>query len=214
MLVDFLTKPKQHSYQFREADELDATCSRRYYVNDYHYIGGYYGACNEVDMMKEIHQNGPIIVAFQAPGSLFYYTDGIFHGPKSEWTEDNHVPGLNIWEQTNHAVVGIGWGEEKGNKYWIMKNTWGASWGEAGYFRIARGVDECGIESMSVAGNVILPEQVPRSFFQTDETCLEATITKTTTTTTVTTIHIPDQFEKPTTEHDKNVEIVDQLPSL
>jgi cathepsin C len=173
----FLVKPKKSSATspasfLQEADSSEASCHRRYYISDYRYVGGYYGACNEVAMMKEIYKNGPVIVAFQAPGSLFYYSGGIFHGPKPQWHEDNHRKDLNIWEQTNHAVVGVGWGEENGKKFWIMKNTWGKNWGEDGYFRIVRGEDECGIESMSVAGDVILPQDVPSNFFQTGEDCV------------------------------------------
>jgi len=218
----FLTKPPKQSFpRLKKEDEsADAVCNRRYYVSDYNYVGGYYGACNEVEMMKEIYKNGPIIVAFEAPGSLFYYSGGIFHGPPPDWREDNHVAGLNVWEQTNHAVVGVGWGEKDGKKFWIMKNTWGAKWGEGGYFRILRGVDECGIESMSVAGQVILPEEVPSSFFQAGELCedeksSQLKITKTTTTTTITTIHLPTGEAVPSGEvsgeasHD--VEIVDRL---
>jgi len=169
---EFLVKPRKFRFpRWKDEKSAEAPCKRRYYVGNYGYVGGYYGACNEVAMMREMYKRGPLIVAFQAPGSLFYYDGGIFHGPKPEWQEDNHVKGLNIWEQTNHAVVGVGWGEENGKKYWIMKNTWGTSWGEDGYFRIARGDDECGIESMSVAGEVILPGDVPNSFFQTGEEC-------------------------------------------
>jgi len=132
-----------------------ASCAnKRYWASNYRYVGGYYGSCNELLMMKEIMRGGPVIVAFQAPSSLFYYTGGIFTGPppKHEGVTEN---GVRYWEQTNHAVVAMGWGEENGHKYWIIKNTWGPKWGEKGYFRIQRGTDECGLESMATTFDVV-----------------------------------------------------------
>jgi len=138
-----------------------AKCAhQRYFAKKYHYVGGYYGSCNELLMMKEIMKGGPVIVAFQAPSSLFYYSGGIFTGPppKREGTTRN---GVRFWEQTNHAVVAMGWGEDNGQKYWIIKNTWGPHWGEKGYFRIQRGTDECGIESMATTFDVVVPDFSP-----------------------------------------------------
>ncbi|PAV79919.1 hypothetical protein WR25_23894 [Diploscapter pachys] len=45
-----------------------------------------------------------------------------------------------------HAVKLVGWGTENGTPFWRIANSWNADWGENGYFRILRGVDECGIE--------------------------------------------------------------------
>jgi len=126
---------------------------KRYKAKNYRYVGGYYGGCNELKMMKEIMRGGPIIVAFQAPSSLFYYSGGVFTGPPPK-REGKYEHRVRYWEQTNHAVVAMGWGEENGKKYWIIKNTWGPHWGESGYFRIQRGSDECGIESMATTFDV------------------------------------------------------------
>merc|ERR1711972_50345 len=46
------------------------------------------------------------------------------------------------------AVKIVGWGTDNGVDYWKVANSWGASWGEEGYFRILRGQDECGMETM------------------------------------------------------------------
>ena len=43
------------------------------------YVGkGFYGSTNERDMMKEIHKNGPIVIAFNAAPDLYYYSSGVF----------------------------------------------------------------------------------------------------------------------------------------
>ena len=61
----------------------------------------------------------------------------------------SHVKGS---VEGGHAVRIVGWGVDGGNKYWKVANSWNPFWGEKGYFRIVRGVNEGGIES-SVIGS-------------------------------------------------------------
>ena len=48
----------------------------------------------------------------------------------------------NCHECGDHAVVAVGWGTDEsiGEDYWLIKNSWGAAWGEDGYIKIKRGM--------------------------------------------------------------------------
>lgn len=45
------------------------------------------------------------------------------------------------YKPMDHAVLAIGYGEEDGKPYWLVKNSWGDKWGENGFFRIPRLAD-------------------------------------------------------------------------
>lgn len=71
-------------------------------------------------------QNGPVAAAVASSSSVFqFYKKGIINDSSC---------GTNL----DHAVVIVGYGSESGQDYWIVRNSWGADWGEQGYFRIAR----------------------------------------------------------------------------
>lgn len=44
----------------------------------------------------------------------------------------------------NHAVLAVGYGVEDGVPYWLIKNSWGAEWGDKGYFKMEMGKNMCG----------------------------------------------------------------------
>jgi len=96
-----------------------------------------YAIKGPIHMAKEIVQHGPIQIGFMVYSSFMSYKSGVYHKLKSEKSPEG-----------GHAVKIIGFGIEGGKKYWTVANSWNTDWGEEGFFRIARGSDECGIETM------------------------------------------------------------------
>lgn len=125
---------------------------RRVFATDYQYVGGYYGACSEEAMRIALVNHGPMSVSFEVYDDFLHYKSGIY---RHTGLRDK----FNPFEVTNHAVLLVGYGVDanSGVKYWTVKNSWGTDWGEQGYFRIVRGVDECAIESLALESFPMLP---------------------------------------------------------
>lgn len=91
---------------------------------------------NSEESLKKAVSNQPVSVAIEAGGRAFQlYVSGIFDG--------------TCGTQLDHGVVAVGYGSENGKDYWIVRNSWGKSWGESGYLRMARNIaaptGKCGI---------------------------------------------------------------------
>jgi cathepsin B len=97
------------------------------------------GAINGVtNMQKEIMTNGPIQVAFKVYKSFMSYKSGVYQ--KHFW---------ELLPEGGHAVKIVGWGTEASTDYWLVANSWGTTkWGLQGLFKIKRGTDACGMETM------------------------------------------------------------------
>ncbi|KAB1220320.1 Cysteine proteinase RD21a [Morella rubra] len=91
---------------------------------------------NEKALQKAV-ANQPISVAIEGGGRAFQlYDSGVFTG--------------KCGTALDHGVAAVGYGTENGVDYWIVRNSWGANWGEAGYIRMERNVvgtatGKCGI---------------------------------------------------------------------
>jgi len=119
------------------------TCLAGYpksFAQDKHHASRAYNVPNgEMQIRQEVFNNGPVEAAFQVYQDFFQYKSGVYH----------HVSGSYAG---GHAVKILGWGEEAGEKYWLVANSWNTTWGDSGFFKIRRGNNECGFESGIVAG--------------------------------------------------------------
>lgn len=106
--------------------------------------GFHFAPSEDEEVIKQmLYTTGPLAVALNAD-VLQYYNDGIIDYDAN----DCDPQGLN------HGVAIVGYGSKNGNDYWIVKNSWGKSWGEKGYFRIARGKGTCGINTHVVTAEL------------------------------------------------------------
>jgi len=84
---------------------------------------------NYTDLLTAVATIGPIAVSVDAK-KWNSYTKGIYNGCDTEVDYD-----------IDHAVQLVGYGTENGTAYWIVRNSWGPNWGEAGYIRLLRHTD-------------------------------------------------------------------------
>ncbi|KAG7473269.1 hypothetical protein MATL_G00093940 [Megalops atlanticus] len=94
---------------------------------------------DEMGMVDAVARLNPVSFAYQVTSDFMHYKDGVYSSTKCHNTTDD----------VNHAVLAVGYGEENGTPYWIVKNSWGTKWGKEGYFLIERGKNMCGLAACS-----------------------------------------------------------------
>lgn len=89
-----------------------------------------------VAQLKAAIAEGPVSVAIQADKPSFqFYKSGVFNNKK-------------CGNELDHGVAAVGYGVEAGQEYYLVRNSWGATWGDKGYIKIAavEGNGICGIQ--------------------------------------------------------------------
>jgi len=115
----------------------DGTCKTAKAANKIAKITGFKDvAKNNEAQLAAAAAIGPVSVAIEADQAGFQsYTSGVFSGP--------------CGTQLDHGVLVVGFTDT----YWIVKNSWGASWGDAGYIMMARGKGKTGICGIAMAAS-------------------------------------------------------------
>ena len=94
-------------------------------------IARWHKITSHADMKTWISGHGPLVTCFTVYDDFFAYKSGVYH----------HVSG---GKAGGHCVCCVGYNDAA--RYWICKNSWAASWGEHGFFRIQYG--QVGIDAL------------------------------------------------------------------
>ena len=94
---------------------------------------------NEYNIRRDIYHFGPAATVMKVFNDFLHWNGvGIY-----EWDGKSELLNPHI----GHSVVLVGWGTENGKDYWIVRNSWGETWGKnKGYFKMKRGTNHCEIE--------------------------------------------------------------------
>jgi len=115
------------SYPYQGVDGTCQTCTNVATISSYTDVP----SGNEADISTVV-QAGPVSIAIEADQSAFqFYSGGVFSA----------ACGQNL----DHGVLIVGYGTLNSKPYWIVKNSWGATWGMQGYILMIQGKDECGL---------------------------------------------------------------------
>jgi C1A family cysteine protease len=87
----------------------------------------------ESQMAAWVSAHGPLPIAVDASEHWQTYTGGVV----------SSCTGTSL----DHGVLAVGYT----SNYWIVKNSWGSSWGESGYIRLAYGSNQCGLNQSPMA---------------------------------------------------------------
>jgi cysteine peptidase B len=101
---------------------------------------------NEASMAAWVYSNGPLSIAVDAT-SWQTYMSGVMTNC--------------ISSTVDHAVLVVGFDTTANPPYWIVKNSWGTSWGESGYIRVEYGTDQCLITSYPTTATVAAASPTP-----------------------------------------------------
>lgn len=134
-----ITKQADYPYIGRSNENCQAAgkanglsgVTQRYYT--YRYGPG--------EMMAAL-AGGPIVIEFNAIEPFFYYKSGVFDYPEC---------GPNV----DHAMAAVGYTPN----HVILKNSWGLTWGEQGFARVARGYNLCGMYKWGFHPNFLAAKQ-------------------------------------------------------
>jgi KDEL-tailed cysteine endopeptidase len=109
------------SYPYKALDGTCQKCSSVAHISSCSVVKP-----NDQLSLKAAVAQQPVAIAIEADTRYFQsYSSGVLTSTSC---------GTNL----DHGVLIVGYGEENGQKYWLVKNSWSTTWGDKGYVKIAR----------------------------------------------------------------------------
>jgi cathepsin X len=112
-------------------------------------ISEFGGVLGVEEMKAEIYARGPIACALDAGPLVSWGMNATNKNSIFDSCSAKNPPAGNSCDQIDHgiSVVGFGYDEEAKMDYWVVRNSWGAYWGDNGFWRMKMGDDQLGLES-------------------------------------------------------------------
>jgi len=134
----------EDDYPYKAVDEkCKKTCTIVSTITDFADVASNAKNITDETALMAAVQLGPVSIAIQADQPIFQmYKDGVISSPSC---------GGRTADDLDHGVllVGYDYDNSTGLDYWLVKNSWGAAWGQKGYVKLARGQNECGLNWMA-----------------------------------------------------------------
>ena len=162
-ITDGIVLASAFPYQTNDPGTCTHWSDQRYSFNNWYQI-----ACSDTQAIKTAIYNYGVIDAAVYAGSAFVnYSKGIYKDNNTRCTSN---PCSNT--PTNHAIGLVGWGGARNARYFILRNSWGPSWGLSGYMNIdmfsARVACEAGY--LTLTNNACTDTYEPNEDFSTAKT--------------------------------------------
>ena len=131
VLVNQLGTEEDYPYTAEDGDCNPDKDKTRFAMDSYTVIPKF-----DVSVLIKGINTQPLPVAIEVQDDFMDYTSGIY-------VNDN----ADCGDELNHGVLAVGYDTKDKTPFFIIKNSWGESWGETGYIRVAigKGRGTCGI---------------------------------------------------------------------